>query len=381
MKHLTVILPAIVAVLLGVAVLATGCSQSAQSAAPTKAPAAEPTKAAVPASQPTAAAAPAPQPAAAAAQPTAAAAAPAKKVDFPTKGKAITLVVPYAAGGPSDVMARIMAPTLQDILGTVVEVVDKPGASSQVGITEVAKSKPDGYTIAQMNLPSGLTVYMDPDRKAAYGRKDLMSLAVVTRAPETILVKADSPYKTLQDLVNAAKANPGKVSLGATGYMGTPHLAAIQFAQLAGVQFGTVQFDGSAPAITALQGGHVDCVIGNVDPPYIAAVKGGNARSLGVMDSKENSYLPGVKTFEAQGFPIKVYNTFAWVLPAGTPKDVVGVLSSAMEKMSQNADFKKKMEEAGLVVDYMGPAQMDAAWDEIEKATLPLIDVAKSQQK
>ncbi|HEX2922687.1 MAG TPA: tripartite tricarboxylate transporter substrate binding protein, partial [Chloroflexota bacterium] len=287
MKRLALILSAIVAMVLGITVFATGCSQSAPAAASTKAPAAEPTKAAAAAAQPTPASA----------QPTAAPASPAKKVDFPTKGKTVTLLVPYAAGGPSDVMARLMAPTLQEILGTVVEVVDKPGASSQVGITELAKSKPDGYTIGQMNLPSGLTVYMDPDRKAAYGRKDLMSLAVVTRAPETILVKADSPYKTLKELVDAAKANPGKVSLGATGHMGTPHLAALQFAKLAGVQFGVVQFDGSAPAITALQGGHVDCVVGNVDPPYISAVKGGNARSLGVMDTKENSYLPGVKTF------------------------------------------------------------------------------------
>jgi tripartite-type tricarboxylate transporter receptor subunit TctC len=372
MKRLTVILSAVVVVALGVTVFATGCSQSAPAAAPTKAPAAEPTKAAAPASQPTAAVA---------SQPAAATAAPAKKVDFPTKGKAVTLLVPYAAGGPSDVMARLMAPTLQEILGTVVEVVDKPGASSQVGVTELVKAKPDGYTIGQMNLPSGLTVYMDPDRKAVFGRKDLMPLAVVTRAPETILVKADSPFKTLKDLVEAAKANPGKVSLGATGYMGTPHLAALQFAKQAGVQFGVVQFDGSAPAITALQGGHVECVVGNVDPPYIAAVKGGNARSLGVMDSKENSYLPGVKTFEAQGFSTKVYNTFGWVLPAGTPKDVVDALSASFEKMSQNADFKKKMEDAGLVVDYMGPAPMTTAWDEIESATMPLIDLAKQQQK
>jgi len=367
MMRLKAILSTALAMVLGIALLVSGCSQSA-SPASTKAPAAEPTKAAA-AAQPTAA-------------PTqAVAAAPAKSVDFPAKGKIITLVVPYAAGGPSDVMARIMAPVLQDILGTTVEVVNKPGASSQVGMTEVAKSKPDGYTIGQMNLPSGLTVYMDPDRKAAFGRKDLMPLAVVTRAPETILVKADGPYKTLKDLVAAAKANPGKVSLGSTGYMGTPHLSALQFAKLAGIEFGVVHFDGSAPAITALQGGHVESVVGNVDPPYISAVKAGTARALGVMDSKENSYLPGVPTFAAQGYDIKAYNTFGWVLPANTPKGVVDVLSSAFEKMCQNPDFKKRMEDAGLVVDYMNPSQMDAVWTEIENSVKPVIELAKTQQK
>ncbi len=349
------------AMLLALSFLAIGCSQSSPAPAPTKAAAA--------AAQP------------AAAQPAAAPAAAVKKVDFPTKGKPITLVVPYAAGGPSDVMARLLAPTLQEIVGTVVEVVNKPGASSQTGMTEVAKSKPDGYTIGQMNLPSGLTVYMDPDRKAAFGKKDLAPLAVVTRAPETILVKADSPFKTLKDLVEAAKAKPGKVSLGSTGYMGTPHLSALQFAKGAGVQFGVVHFDGSAPAITALQGGHVDSVVGNVDPPYISAVKGGTARSLGVMDTKENSYLPGVPTFAAAGYPVNAFNTFGWVLPAGTPKDVVDVLSAAFEKSAQNADFKKKMLDAGLVVDYMGPAQMATTWDEIESQVLPVIDLAKQQQK
>ncbi len=368
MTRLKAILFPLLALTLGMTILVAGCSQSAAPAA-TKAPAAEPAKAAAPAAQATSA--PAAQ----------AAAAPAKKVDWPQKGKIITLMVPYSAGGPSDVMARLMAPVLQDILGTTVEVVDKPGASSQTGMTELAKSKPDGYYIGQMNLPSGLTVYMDPDRKAAFGRKDLMPLAVVTRAPETILVKADSPYKTLKDFVAAAKANPGKVTLGSTGYMGTPHLSALQFAKLAEMQLGVVHFDGSAPAITALQGGHVDSVVGNVDPPYISAVKGGTARALGVMDSKENSYLPGVQTFAAQGFDIKAYNTFGWVLPANTPKDVVDVLSSAMEKMSQNPEFKKKMQDAGLVVDYMNPAQMNTVWDEIETAVKPVIDLAKSQQK
>lgn len=355
MRYPRTVLSAVLTLALTATIFASGCSQATPAPAPTKAPAA--------------------------AQSTAAPAAPATKVDFPQKGKPIILIVPYAAGGPSDVMARIMAPTLQELLGTTVEVVDKPGASSQTGMTELAKSKPDGYTIGQMNLPSGLTVYLDPDRKAAFGKKDLLPLAVVTRAPETILVKADSPYKTLKDLVEAAKTKPGKVSIGSTGYLGTPHLSAVQFAKLAGVEFGTVHFDGSAPAITALQGGHVDSVVGNVDPPYISAVKGGNARSLGVMDGKENSYLPGVPTFAAAGYPINAYNTFGWVLPAGTPKEVVDILSGAFDKMSQNADFKKKMGDAGLVVDYQGPAQMAQTWDQIESGVAPILDLAKQQQQ
>lgn len=369
MRRLKVIPSAALAVALGASLLLAACSQSAS--APTQAPAAAPTKAAAAPAATTAPAAPA----------ATAAPAAAKAVDFPQKGKAITLLVPYAAGGPSDVMARIMAPTLQEVMGTNIEVINKPGASSQVGVTELAKSKPDGYTIGQMNLPSGLTVYMDPERKAAFGRKDLLGLAIVTRAPETILVKADSPHKTLKELVAAAKANPGKVILASTGFLGTPHLSAVQFAKLAGVEFGATHFDGSAPAITALLGGHVDSVVGNVDPPYIAAVKAGNARSLGVMDSKENSYLPGVPTFESQGFNIKAHNTFGWVLPANTPKEVVDVLSSSFEKMSKDANFRKKMEDAGLVVDYMGPAQMNTVWEEIESGLAPVIDLAKQQQK
>jgi len=371
MKRLPVILSAVLALVVGMTILSVGCSQSAPAAAPTKAPAAEPTKAAAaPAAQPTTAAA--------AVAPTA---VPAKKVDFPTKGKVVTLLVPYAAGGPSDVMGRLMIPALQDALGTTVEVVDKPGASSQVGMTEVVKGKPDGYTIGQMNIPSGLTIYLDPERGATFGRKDIAPLAVMTRAPETILVKADSPYNTLKDLVDAAKAKPGKVSLGSTGYMGTPHLSALQFAKLAGVEFGVVHFDGSAPATTALLGGHVDAVVGNVDPPYISAVKGGTARSLGVMDDKENKYLPGVPTFASQGYAFKAYQTFGWVLPGGTPKEIVDVLSAAFEKTCQSPDFIKKMDDVGLKVEYSGPAEMGAFWDEVEVSVKPIMEMAKQQQK
>lgn len=350
MRHLALFLPAILVIALNTSLL--GCSQAAPSSS-TAAPAAQPTVAV----------------------------APAKKVDWPQKGRAITLVIPYAAGGPSDVMGRLMAPLLQDDLGVSVEVVNKPGASSQAAVTEVAKSKPDGYTIGQMNLPTGLTIYMDPDRQAAFGKKDLQPLAIVSRAPSTIIVKADSPYKNLKDLVDAAKANPGKMSLGAQGYMATTHMATLWLERTAEIRFSIVQFDGAAPDVTALLGGHVDCAVGNVDPPFIASVKAGLVRSLGVMDTQKNKFMPDAATFESQGYPIKSYNAFGWILPAGVPKDVVDVLSASFKKTADNPEFKKRMEEAGLDVDFMGPAQMATFWDDLEVSIKPLMEAAKQEQK
>ena len=166
------------AIVFGV-LLVAGCSQAAPAAAPTQAPA-TPVKAA----EPTKAAAAAPTSAPAAAAPTSApASAPtssptaAKTVDYPAKGKAITLLVPFAAGGSTDLATRVMAPLLQNELGVPVEVVDKPGATTQVAAQELVTSKPDGYTYLMFALPTTLITYLDPTRQSTYSRKDFEPVA------------------------------------------------------------------------------------------------------------------------------------------------------------------------------------------------------------
>jgi len=252
-------------------ILAVGCAAPAAptpTAAPPKpaattapaAPAATaPAKAAEP-TKPAAAATAAPtKPAAAAtAAPTKPAAA-AKPSGWPQSGRNMTLLVPYAAGGATDIQARLLAVPLEKELGFPVQIVNKAGAATQLGATDlVTNTKPDGYTLYANELPSTAMTYLDPSRKAIYTRKDFQTVAGHVLDPAGMCVKADSPIKNLKDLVDAMKANPTQVKVGTVGAGTASHLGADAIGKQAGAKFDFVHFNGNAPAITALLGGRRD---------------------------------------------------------------------------------------------------------------------------
>jgi len=189
---------------LGLACLAiVGCTQAAPPLTPTQSIAA-PTKAA-----PTA------QPTTKAAEPTKASdatGASAKKVNYPAEGKAVSIIVPFPAGSANDTCARVLIPVLERELRVPVQVVNKPGASTQTGMTELVTQPTDGYTLGLISLPGAMLAYLDSERKAIYGRKDFVPLAFQSWDPDAIGVAADSPYKTMKDLIDAAKAKPGEIN-------------------------------------------------------------------------------------------------------------------------------------------------------------------------
>ena len=360
---------AIVGAIVAASLTLAGCSQAAPAPAPTSAPAA-PTKAAEPAK------AAAPAPTVAAPGPTV---APAKKVTFPEKGKPITLLVHWAAGGSSDLGARLLAAGMEKELGTTVEVVNKPGAGGQIGYTALTQAKPDGYTIGSTNYPSAIITYLDPDRKASYSRKDFALLALHVVDPGIIAVKADSPYKSLKDVIDAAKANPKKIRASTTGLQSDEHFAILQLQKMTGAQFAIVHFaEGIAKAKAAFLGGHVDVLVGNVgDTPEL--LKAGEIRVLGVMDPEESKFLPGVKTFEAQGYKLNNSSSRGFSAPGGTPKEIVETLSAAMKKVIASEEHQKKMAEMALTVRYMDPAKYEAYWDEYENMFRELLPLTKEK--
>lgn len=302
-------------------------------------------------------------------------AAPAANAEFPEKGKPITIIVPQAAGGASDVNARLLAPHLEKELGTTVQIVNRPGAGMQVGTTEMVRAKPDGHTLSITVLPLTITLYLDPGRKAVFGRKDLQPVALLAWEPIAIGVKADSRFKALKEVVEAAKASPEKIRASAPGILGPHHLTILQLERITGSRFAIVQFDGGAPALNALLGGHVDVSFG-VGSDMLRHVQGGTIRVLGVAGKQEYKFLPGVKTLEAQGY--KVYNAASRGLIAtgGTPKAAVGILARAIKKSLENEEFKKKIEAMGQELNYMDPDQMGAYWDELEGQVAPFIKEA-----
>jgi tripartite-type tricarboxylate transporter receptor subunit TctC len=303
--------------------------------------------------------------------------APASSAAFPQKGKAIQMLVGFAAGGSSDAGARILASGMEKELGTPVVVVNKPGASGQIMYTMLTQSKPDGYTIGNTNFPSAVVSYLDPDRKATYARKDFAPLALHVLDPALFAVKANSPFKTLKDVVEAGKANPKKVRISTTGIQSDEAFAILQLQKMTGAQFAMVHFSqGIAQAMTAFLGGKFEVLCANVGD-LLAQFKSGEVRILGIMDSEESPFYPGVKTFEAQGY--KLYNSSSrgFAAPAGTPKEILDTLAGAIKKVVASDDHKRRMADMGLTLRYMDPAQYTKYWGEYEAELKELLPLTK----
>ena len=304
-------------------------------------------------------------------------AVPAGAAGFPQKGKAIQMLVGFAAGGSTDVGARILAGGLEKELGTSVVVVNKPGASSQLAYTALSQAKPDGYTIGNTNFPSAVVSYLDPARKAAYTQKSFELLALHVIDPGLFAVKADSPFKTLKDLVEAAKANPKKIRITTTGVQSDEVFGILQFQKMSGAQFAMVHFSqGGAAAMPPFLGGKIEVYCGNVGD-LLSQFKSGEVRILGIMDEEHSPFYPGVKTFEDQGY--KLYNSSSrgFAAPAGTSKEAVDILSGAIKKLVATEDHKKRMADMGLTLRYMDPAQYTKYWNEYETMLKELLPLTK----
>ncbi len=348
-----------------------GCSSAAPAPAPTQAPA----KAAAPAAAaPTQAAAPA---AAAATQVAAPAAAP--KVAWPEKGKVITQNVPYGAGGGADISARTLQPLLEKELGVSMPIVNLAGGSGQVGMTEFVKSsKPDGYMVVWTLIPNVQTSYLDPERKAVYSMKDLQLVANFAYDPILISVKKGSKFKTLKDLVDYAKANPGKVRASSSGLMGTSHVAGVQLEMAAGIKFAHMFFEQQGEQRAALLGEHLEVEL-NTTSETVSGVKDGELTALAVFDQQESKYLPGVPTAKSQGYDVSMASSRGIAMKAGTPMANVNIMADAIKKIEADPANKVQFDKMNLGTKYLGPKDYQDYWAEKEKDIKAVMDASKKQ--
>jgi len=314
-----------------------------------------------------------------AAQPTKApAAAPAKKVEWPDKNKLLTIINPNAAGGDVDTATRILQPFLEKELGIKTVLLNKPGAGNQIGITALVQAKPDGYTIGYTLLPTTITIYLDPERKAVFSRKDIQPIALHTSEPGVVAVRADGPYKSLKDLLDAAKASPEKIIVGDAGILNAGNLAILQLQQAVGAKFAIVHFDGGAPLVTALMGRHIDAAF-TFAPMTLSYVKNGQVRLLAVNDTQRSKYYPAVPTVGELGYKASFAASSVRPLsaPAATPKEIVDIIDSAIKRAMDSDDYKKKMEDAAMSARYMDSAQVASMWTDMEAEVKPLMLLAK----
>lgn len=263
---------------------------------------------------------------------------------WPTK--AVSLVVPFPAGGTTDVLARALGQELAKSLGQPVIVENKPGAGATLGADFVAKAKPDGYTLLMGAVHH--TIATSVYRKLAYDfQKDLAPVTTVAMVPNVLVVQADSSSRTVPELIAQAKRAPGKFTFGSNGNGTGQHLIGAQFESMAGVQLLHVPYKGSGPAVSDLLGGQVNYMFDSITSarPHIES---GKLRALGLTTAKRSKSLPNVPTLAEAGLPgYEVSPWFAVFMPAATPKDIVAKVNAALLEAMKDPDVVKRFETIG----------------------------------
>jgi tripartite-type tricarboxylate transporter receptor subunit TctC len=271
--------------------------------------------------------------------------------DYPTRP--VTIQIPYPAGGSSDVGARIVASIAEKQISQPIVVVNKPGAGGQIGWTELARQKPDGYYLGGINLPHLLTTVLDPERKAVFKAEDIVPIISQALDPTTISVRPDSPWKNLKDLIDEAKKKPGEIKAGIVGYLQDDEIGYLQFAEAAGVKLRLVYFDGAALAITALLGKHVDVLFCTVADNY-SQWKSGRIRMLTIMDKERTKFYPDLPTTAELGFPtVLSASTRGIAGPKGISGPIVKKIEQIFQKAMMTQDHMDKLESAGMPVKIM----------------------------
>ena len=294
---------------------------------------------------------------------------------FPQAGRTVTLIVPYAAGGVTDTGARLMAAGLEKELGTPVVVVNKAGAASQVGLAELARAKPDGYTLSYVVLPTVVTHYVAvaPGKDVPYTRANFQPVAMHHYVPQTISVRSDSPYRTLQEFVEAARKSPEKISISDSGQLAVPHTQVLMLERAAGVRFLSVHYSGGAPSVNALLGGHVDALAG-ATADALPHKQSGAFRVLAIAALEPDKSMPDVPTMKAQGYDVVAASWTGLVAPAGTPAAVVDKMTSAMRKVIESPEHQKRLGELALAPYYLDPSAYAKLWAETEVRMKPVLE-------
>jgi tripartite-type tricarboxylate transporter receptor subunit TctC len=294
--------------------------------------------------------------------------------------KPIRLIVPFPPGGGTDAIARDVANELTTTLKWNFVVENRPGSGGNIGVDAAAKSTPDGYTIVlgqTSNLAINPTLYghlpYDP-------LKDLTPVALVASAPLVFVVKADSPYKNLADLVAAAKAKPGTLNFASPGNGTVTHLTGELLQKEAGVTFTHVPYKGGSMALTDLLGGRVQIYAGSV-PTLLGHIKSGQLRAIVVTSAQRDPNLPQVPTVGETYKGFEAVTWFGFVAPAGTPQPIVAKLNAEINKALKTPELKKRLNDEGATVLGGSPEQFGtlikseiAKWAPVVKASGAHID-------
>jgi tripartite-type tricarboxylate transporter receptor subunit TctC len=271
--------------------------------------------------------------------------------------KPLRLVVPFTPGGGTDIIARSLGAEMAKELGQPVVIDNKPGAGTVIGTDAVAKSRADGYTLLVATFAHAVNPSLQPKLPYEWD-KAFAPVILVGRGPNVLVVRADSTYQSVGDVIAAAKANPGKLTYASFGNGTSAHLAGEMLTNLAKVEMTHVPYKGFGPAMTDVLGGRVDMIFGTA-AGVAGFVSNGKVRPIGVTSAQRSPALPGIPAIAESVPRYRVESWYGIYAPAGTPPDVIAKLNATIGKVARTDGFRKRVEPEGLVISAGSPAELD----------------------
>lgn len=272
----------------------------------------------------------------------------------PFPSRPIQMIVPFPPGGVADITGRPTAHVMGRLLKQSVVVQNKPGAGGSVGAALAARAAPDGYTV--LMALSSISVLPVADRlqgrAPAYELDQFAPIALISADPTVLVVREDGPYKTLKDLVDAAKARPGTINYGSSGVYGTLHVAMEIFAGAADIKLFHIPYQGGGPAVAALLGGQIDALASGPSAA-IGQIKAGKMRALAVWGDKRLASLPEVPSMKELGYDATFYIWSGLFAPAATPQSIMAVLRDAARRTAEDPEFKEAMAKVETPIAYL----------------------------
>jgi tripartite-type tricarboxylate transporter receptor subunit TctC len=295
----------------------------------------------------------------------------------------IQLVAPFPPGGVADLTARPVAASLEKILKNPVVVQNKTGAAGAVGMSFVANSKPDGYTLLLSLSSISIIPEADKlfDRKPAYTMDQLVPVALVSADPTVLVVNAERPWKSVKEFVDDAKKRPGEISYSSSGIYGTLHMATEMLSHAAGIKLKHVPYNGAGPALTSILGGHVD-MLASGPAVVLPHIKSGKLRALAGWGAKRVAAIPDLPTLRELGYDAEFYIWAGVFAPKGVPEPVMRTLRTAMKQVMEDPDFKNAMAKIETPIAYMDAPEFQKFWDKDAKMLADAIKrVGKIEEK